>query len=279
MKTKTLGCFLLKDNIVKIPMINLILNFQKGIIDNNEYYIEKTTMFKRFIESLNENKDYVELNGVKFEYNSEILVLFEIFSEMGNAPFSNVKDKVILDIGANIGDTALLFANDGAKVYSFEPVPPTYENALRNIKLNPNLEDKIHLFNKAVSDKNEIIEIKFSGCGKSLSSSIYSDKGESYNVESISLNKIISNLKNEGIYPNFLHMDCEGSEFDIIPNSDLSIFEEVVIEHHQKMVGKNHKILLDILIKQGFEIKKKISWGNSNFEDIGIIYAVKKNNN
>ena len=72
-------------------------------------------------------------------------------------------------------------------------------------------------------------------------------------------------------------MDCEGSEFDIVPISDLTIFEEVCIEHHQKMAGKDHKILIDELINQGFEIKNKISWDISSFDEIGIIHAVNKN--
>ena len=274
-KTKTLGEFHLKENPVKVSMINLILNFQSKVLNNN-YVEEEIPIFKEFINSLNENNEYVVLNGVKFEYNSEILVLFEYFSDMGNAPFENIKNKIILDIGANIADTSLLFAKEGCEVYSYEPVPPTYKIALKNISLNPEFGDNIHLFNQAVSDKEGTIEIKFSS-GSSLSSSIYSEDGESFEVECISLDKIVSNLKEEGKNPNLLHMDCEGSEFDIIPISDLTIFEEVVIEHHQKMAGKDHRIILDVLDKQGFEIKNKISWDDSTFEDIGIIHAVNKN--
>lgn len=235
-KTKSLGELHLKDIPIKIPMINLILNFQTKVL-NNQSCDEEIEIFKDFVKSLNENNDYVVLNGVKFEYNSEILVLFEYFSEMGNAPFEDIENKVIIDVGANIADTGLLFAKEGCRVYSFEPVPPTYEIAKRNIKLNPDIENNIHLFNKAVSDKEGCIEIKLAGEGTSLSASIYSE-GKSFKVESVSLNKIISDLKNQGIIPNLLHMDCEGSEFDIVPNSDLSIFDEVVIEHHQKMAGK-----------------------------------------
>ena len=275
-KTKSLGEFHLKDIPLKISMINLILNVQKKVLNNNSSD-EEIVIFKDFIKSLNENKDHVTLNGVKFENNPEILTLFEYFSDMGNAPFDDVSDKIVIDIGANIADTSLLFANEGCEVYSYEPVPPIYEIALRNIKLNPNLEKNIHLFNKAVSDKEGTIEIKFGGDGTSLSSSIYSSEGDSYKIKSVSLNKIIADLNNDGIYPSLLHMDCEGSEFDIVPNSDFTIFDEVVIEHHQKMAGKDHRILIDVLEKQGFEIKNKISWENTPFEDIGIIHAVNKN--
>jgi len=275
-KTKSLGTFHLRDIPFKVSMINLILNFQSKVLDgkSNDEEIE---IFKEFIKSLNENKDYVVLNGVKFENNSEILVLFEYFSDMGNAPFENIENKVIVDIGANIADTALLFAKEGCEVFSYEPVPPTFEIASRNIDLNPNLKNNVHLFNKAVSDTEGTIEIRFGGQGTSLSSSIYSEEGQLYTVESVSLNKIISDLKDSGVTPNLLHMDCEGSEFDIVPISDLTIFEEVCIEHHQKMAGKDHKILIDELINQGFEIKNKISWDISSFDEIGIIHAINKN--
>ena len=72
-------------------------------------------------------------------------------------------------------------------------------------------------------------------------------------------------------------MDCEGSEFDIVPISDLTIFEEVCIEQNKKMAGKDHKIIINELINQGFEIKNKISWDISSFDEIGIIHAVNKN--
>lgn len=274
-KTKTLGNFHLKDIPMKISMINLILNFQTKVLENNSSD-EEIEIFKDFINSLNENKEYVVLNGVKFENNSEILVLFEYFSEMGNAPFESIENKVVIDIGANIADTSLLFAHEGCEVYSFEPVPPIYEIGQRNIKLNPEIENKVHLFNKAVSDSEGTIEIKFGGEGTSLSSSAYSSQGKSYQIEAISLNQIISKLDAQGIVPNLLHMDCEGSEYDIVPNSDFTIFEEVVIEHHQKMVGKSYNIIIDVLLEQGFEIRDKISWGNSSFEELGIIHAVNK---
>jgi len=65
----------------------------------------------------------------------------------------DVKGKDVVDVGANIGDTAIYFALKGAKhVYAFEPYSYSYNIAKRNIRLN-HLEDKITLLNE--------------GCGKS----------------------------------------------------------------------------------------------------------------
>ena len=48
------------------------------------------------------------------------------------------KSKVIFDIGANIGATALYFAhiNPDAEVYACEPHPDTYKKARENLQLN-----------------------------------------------------------------------------------------------------------------------------------------------
>ena len=55
----------------------------------------------------------------------------------------DVKGKNVVDIGANIGDTAIYFALKGAKhVYAFEPYPYSYNLAIKNTKLN-SLQEKI----------------------------------------------------------------------------------------------------------------------------------------
>jgi FkbM family methyltransferase len=61
-------------------------------------------------------------------------------------------EKIVIDIGANLGDSSLFFAKKGFKVIGFEPLNKVYEIALENIKLN-NLEGKITLVNKGVGAK------------------------------------------------------------------------------------------------------------------------------
>ena len=60
----------------------------------------------------------------------------------------NVKGKNVIDIGANIGDSAIYFALKGAKhVYAFEPYLYSCYIANKNARLN-GLQDKITIVNQ-----------------------------------------------------------------------------------------------------------------------------------
>ncbi len=50
----------------------------------------------------------------------------------------DAKNKVVVDIGANIGDTAIYFSKikKARKVIAFEPYPYSYKLAEENIKIN-----------------------------------------------------------------------------------------------------------------------------------------------
>jgi len=78
---------------------------------------------------------------------------YEIFIKEIYRPL-NVEDRVVVDIGAFVGDTAIYFALRGAKhVYTYEPYPSHYELAKHYTKLL-NLENKITLFNMGIGCKN-----------------------------------------------------------------------------------------------------------------------------
>ena len=141
----------------------------------------------------------------------------------------DVEGKNVVDVGANIGDSAIYFALEGAKhVYAFEPYPYSYNIAKKNIKLN-HLEDKITLLNE--------------GCGKSGFVTIKEDyentggtdlkkfkKGKKIRIES--LDEIVKrfDLKHAA-----LKVDCEGCEYDLILNASdeaLHAFDQIIIEYH-----------------------------------------------
>lgn len=66
---------------------------------------------------------------------------------------------VIFDVGANIGETALLFAQQApqAQIFSFEPHPETYNKALTNIGLNAFAN--IRLFNLGMGAASERLKL------------------------------------------------------------------------------------------------------------------------
>jgi FkbM family methyltransferase len=57
---------------------------------------------------------------------------------------------------------------------------------------------------------------------------------------------------------NFLKMDCEGSEYEVLRSLDtahLARIERIVIEYHDFGHGRNHGELTELLRKSGFEIE------------------------
>lgn len=97
----------------------------------------------------------------------------------------------------------------------------------------------------------------------------YINQDSYYEVDIVSIEDIQDKFK-----PNFLKMDCEGCEFKIIQNANLSSFDEILFEHHSKIANYDYKILMDKLTEQGFKIKNSTVFDES-FEDLGLIYAYK----
>lgn len=226
-----------------------------------------------FIKKIIAQKDeyIINLESLKI-LNVGISSFIETFVEEQYKLKQTNKNKVVIDIGGNVGDTALYFAKKGYEVYSFEPVPDVFNIALKNLELNPELESKIHFINKAVSCKKGTLKIAFQGLNESGQSSTYLSSDEYCEVEATTIKDILNEYD---FKPYVLKMDCEGCEYDIIQNTDLSMFNEIIFEYHAFLTGIDVEILINKLINQGFRIKKK----DLNFPDmglgIGLIYAYK----
>ena len=90
--------------------------------------------------------------------------------------FLDPKGSVVIDIGANIGDSAIYFALNGAeKIIALEPYPCSYNLAQENIKIN-NFNDKVELLNAGYGKDSSIIvnQEEISGVGSNL---ISAEKG------------------------------------------------------------------------------------------------------
>ncbi|MCC7554311.1 MAG: FkbM family methyltransferase [Methanobacteriaceae archaeon] len=225
---------------------------------------DKFNEFKDYIMQIDVNKKILKLKDLNIINN----ILNRIFLEYFMIGYwdINVKNRTIIDIGANVGDTSLFFAMNGAKeILGFEPVKELYEMSVKNIEINPKYKNKINLVNKGVYCKKGKLNISMD------STKNYIDKQDSYEVEVITIKEI---LKKYDTIPDILKIDCEGCEFDIIEHSDLSMFNDIILEHHSNMVGKKIIYLIKKLKIQGFKIKTHDVF-NSDFEDLGIIHAYK----
>lgn len=159
------------------------------------------------------------------------------------------KGVTVLDIGANIGDSAIYFAMKAAsRVIALEPFPVTYEFAKRNIEVNGFL-DKIVLINGGVAKQDGSISIPnniTSSGGMEARESECGPKIQFFTLESISK---AFNLEIGSI----LKIDCEGCEYDIINCTQDKIllqFKQIIMEYHHGI-----KELVARLSSIGFQVQ------------------------
>ena len=217
---------------------------------------------------------------VKFHYGSQkqltntVGLINEQFIEQ-QYNWLDVKNMVVVDIGANIGDSAIYFALKGAKhVYAFEPYPYSYAIAIRNIKLNK-LQDKITLLNEGCSGKEE--KIKIDTGYKNLGSTDLKNFKNGTNINITTLSGLLKKFEiTEGAV---LKIDCEGCEYNVLlatKNSDLRRFKQIQIEYHYGYLNLKRK-----LEDAGFKVTSTIPRYSNNSEAenkkmlVGLIYALK----
>jgi FkbM family methyltransferase len=152
----------------------------------------------------------------------------------------NLKCKRVLDIGANIGDTAIKSIAYGAKsVTALEPIPKTFEFLKLNVEAN-NLSEKIQIFNYGLSSSPGKISIPirpFASGGNSVSNRKENSSKKNYDtiaevnlIDIKTLYKLTDQQKFEVV-----KIDCEGCEYELLRNFDLIQYfnpEIILIEYH-----------------------------------------------
>ena len=205
-------------------------------------------------------------DGIRFRHIYKTIL--QVFSH-GDYASLDVKDKVVIDIGAFIGDSAIYFALKGAKrVIAVEPHPGAFAEMLENIKLN-NMENIIIPVNAGLASRSG--KICTENVDNVYSIFTYHRLGDCINaVPAVTLGELISRF---GVDPGnaVLKMDCEGCEFDVIFNDyeHIRMFKELVFEYHTYVFNKPVDDLLNIL---GRDFRCVIK-GNKK---TGIVHCIRK---
>lgn len=268
-KIKNIGSVKLKKgkNYLNSPLFRALV-----FSSTKDLSAEQCDLLKTYLPQIDEDIVTVtnceDKNQFKF-LNKEIGIIFESFL-YGYYDYIYCSDgEHLIDIGANVGDTAIYFANKGYNVFAFEPLPHICEIAKKNIDLNPTLKEKICFINKAVSCKKGTVTINFNesdtgGAGQ------FTNATQQIDVDTVTIEDII---KEYNINPHTLKIDCEGCEANIIKYSDLSMFSQIIMEYHTNATGVDEKFLIGVLKDQGFELKSQVTL---EYDGIGIVYMIKK---
>ena len=224
-------------------------------------------------------KDYVIFETrsglkIKIRVNStDLMALTHVWmiQEYSNSDFDIHDNDIVIDVGAHIGLFALFasqFCKHG-KIFCFEPIKENYELLIENI--NSNKIKNIIPFNFAVSKTSDSVKIflndDYSG------HSMFLETNNFVIVKSKSLHDIFS--ENNIQECNFLKLDCEGAEYEIINSLSpefLNKIKKYAIEYH---LADTHPELLQQLIKK---LRKLSFIVNTRplFSDIGFLFAIKK---
>jgi FkbM family methyltransferase len=253
-----------KESIV-MNELDTELNNRRYLSPNNK--IELCAHMTGWHYDLELDKIIMPESGLQFYNGVSNGDLFNIFHEQ-DYDFLPVKNRVVIDIGANIADSSIYFSMIGAKkVIALEPFPKNFEVAQKNIILN-GFTDRIELLNAGCcggQSKDMVLDTSANGvCCQSMQSSLGS------NIHFYTLRELINKYNIDS--PAVLKIDCEGCEYDIILSNDktmLDKFSHIQVEYHH-----GFRDLKKHLVDANFAV----SHTNPKYEngmEIGWIYATK----
>ena len=186
----------------------------------------------------------------RLNQGTDISLVSEIFVRQVYG--SDFNQKVVVDVGAYNGDSAIYFARRGARlVIGLEPDPRSLELARENIRLN-NLEDKVILLNVALSTRTGESKLGVNAETPNITqiAEPYSIPGDTLEIQTVTVEEIMKQFNLQKI--DFLKMNCEGCEYGIIrtlPAKAIESISEIVLEFHNGPLD-----IPRILSRRGFAI-------------------------
>lgn len=140
-------------------------------------------------------------------------------------------NSIVWDIGANLGATCLIFAQNPRirHVYAFEPMPETVVYARRSLDANPELSAKVTLESLGIGSSDGEMQVNYTAkakCAIGISEipprlkwigGIKSSDLHTIKVPLIDANRVLRSIRNR--HPDaqiLLKIDAEGAEYQII---------------------------------------------------------------
>lgn len=225
-------------------------------------------------------------NNVQFKVRvntSDALIIWEVWKAKvyDDKRIPIQEEDVIIDIGAHIGAFAVRAARmaQHGKVYAYEASNKNCALLIENRQLN-GLEN-LYIENSAVSNRSGEMLLYTPANNSILGSLVQETSSFVETVQATTFSDIIA--KHTLTQIDFLKIDVEGAEFDILFACSAEIFAKIrrmVIEYHEfERGGQTHQDLVNLLSSHGFKVvvEKAIfpqpHWFGTGITKLGIIKA------
>jgi FkbM family methyltransferase len=229
---------------------------------------------RAFRERWNSKEVVLSLNGVKFSVSAipgDLGFIFEVFlgGVYESVPsFIPKPGDVCLDIGANIGSTALRWnlKNPGGRIICVEPHPVTFKRLQKNIEINKYAN--IEAYPYAVSNSGGSIEM-YSDEGSSMMTANVKLTRPKQFVEAVTIDMLVKKLKINNI--DLCKIDVEGHEINVLKGAtnSLPLIRRLVIEYHSDSLNKD----IHAMLKKDFSIIRE-----EGARHMGLIFAENNSN-
>ena len=191
-------------------------------------------------------------------------ILFEVFYGWSYTEL-DVGGRVVVDVGAGIGDTAVLFLLRGAgRVVALEPYPRLFDLARINIRIN-GFEDRAELLNAAVACNDGHAYASEDLFGYTL----FRPAQHGRLIRTVTLRTVIEGYN---IADGVLKMDCEGCEYQVFRCTDVDdlrrAFRQILVEYHS-----GPEPIASLLKSAGYDVVLRPMKTNVSAEKIGYIIA------
>ncbi|MCD6092433.1 MAG: FkbM family methyltransferase [Candidatus Aenigmarchaeota archaeon] len=180
--------------------------------------------------------------------------------------------KTFVDIGANIGYYTIILSPFFKRIISIEPSPKAFSLLKKNVTINK-LDKKVELLNLAIVSKKDYNKDIYISEEKCLNISSITSHGKT-KVKKVNFSEILTKYK-----PDFIKMDIEGYEFELIEDLKNSrhIPKYIFMEVH---VNKNNYIQNKKFFRALARMKYKIRITTIEYKDFyylknnGIIWSL-----
>jgi len=237
-------------------------------------YVTEKYDWKKIAKQWEDLIQIISVNSLVFRENTlDKWIYDEVYTNNVYEIDTLDQNDVIIDIGSHCGYFAKLCLDKGSKqVFLYEPEEKNYNILLKNLSQYQGWKaHNVAVWKKESNDLEFYTYSEYKNTGlNSIFKSPYIEPSEIKQIKSISLDNILSFFDEVKL----LKVDAEGSEYDILMNSNLiHKVKKIVGEYHNDLTNKTFDDLVNFLENKNFVIDKVIK---SN-ETSGIFFASRKN--